>query len=259
VSPPPPRRGGRRGHRASSRYVAQKGSLVAPERLRFDISHPKPIEAEELARVEEVLARPSSAASRPIDTTRTSSPYFSPNSARAPDAMKGSLVAPERLRFDISHPKPIEAEELARVEEIANRTAHGRPTRWRRRPPSASSPPARSGAAPGWRSPRPGSRTPLGDPLQPLGHPPAARGPAPGARRPCRPEGRWRRRPPSASSPPARSGAAPGWRSPRPGPAPRPRGLTHPRPAGRAEGRSRTPLGDPLQPLGHPPAARRGP
>ncbi len=35
-------------------------------------------------------------------------------------AQKGSLVAPERLRFDISHPKPIEAEELARVEEIAN-------------------------------------------------------------------------------------------------------------------------------------------
>ncbi len=35
-------------------------------------------------------------------------------------AQKGSLVAPERLRFDISHPKPIEEEELRRVEEIAN-------------------------------------------------------------------------------------------------------------------------------------------
>ncbi|UMY18297.1 alanine--tRNA ligase [Methylobacterium organophilum] len=35
-------------------------------------------------------------------------------------AQKGSLVAPERLRFDISHPKPIEPAELARVEEIAN-------------------------------------------------------------------------------------------------------------------------------------------
>ncbi len=35
-------------------------------------------------------------------------------------AQKGSLVSPERLRFDISHPKPIEAEELARVEDIAN-------------------------------------------------------------------------------------------------------------------------------------------
>ena len=35
-------------------------------------------------------------------------------------AQKGSLVTPERLRFDISHPKPIEAEEVARVEDIAN-------------------------------------------------------------------------------------------------------------------------------------------
>jgi len=39
-------------------HVAQKGSLVAPERLRFDISHPKPVEAGELAWVEtEVNAR----------------------------------------------------------------------------------------------------------------------------------------------------------------------------------------------------------
>nr|CAD6414491.1 alanine--tRNA ligase [Rhizobium sp. Q54] len=35
-------------------------------------------------------------------------------------AQKGSLVAPERLRFDISHPKPMNAEEVRRVEEIAN-------------------------------------------------------------------------------------------------------------------------------------------
>src|SRR5271165_1866824 len=36
-------------------------------------------------------------------------------------AQKGSLVSPERLRFDIAHPKPISAEELAAVEDIANR------------------------------------------------------------------------------------------------------------------------------------------
>ncbi|SHF26998.1 alanyl-tRNA synthetase [Kaistia soli DSM 19436] len=35
-------------------------------------------------------------------------------------AQKGSLVAPDRLRFDFSHPKPIDAAELAAVEDIAN-------------------------------------------------------------------------------------------------------------------------------------------
>ncbi|MSO68081.1 MAG: alanine--tRNA ligase [Pseudolabrys sp.] len=35
-------------------------------------------------------------------------------------AQKGSLVAPDRLRFDFSHPKPMTAGELEKVEDIAN-------------------------------------------------------------------------------------------------------------------------------------------
>src|SRR5262245_195125 len=35
-------------------------------------------------------------------------------------AQKGSLVAPDRLRFDFSHPKPMDDAEIAKVEDLAN-------------------------------------------------------------------------------------------------------------------------------------------
>ncbi|MBY0532745.1 MAG: alanine--tRNA ligase [Xanthobacteraceae bacterium] len=35
-------------------------------------------------------------------------------------AQKGSLVAPDRLRFDFSHPKPVTPEEMAKIEDMAN-------------------------------------------------------------------------------------------------------------------------------------------
>ncbi|WP_036288786.1 alanine--tRNA ligase [Methylocystis sp. ATCC 49242] len=48
-------------------HVAQKGSLVAPERLRFDFTHPKPLTEEELARVE-ALANEIVQDNAPVDT-----------------------------------------------------------------------------------------------------------------------------------------------------------------------------------------------
>jgi alanyl-tRNA synthetase len=42
-------------HRVLGEHVQQKGSLVAPDRLRFDFSHPKPVTPDELARAEQMV------------------------------------------------------------------------------------------------------------------------------------------------------------------------------------------------------------
>jgi alanyl-tRNA synthetase len=48
-------------------HVAQKGSLVAPDRLRFDFSHPKPMTREEIGEVER-LANEIVAQNAPVET-----------------------------------------------------------------------------------------------------------------------------------------------------------------------------------------------
>jgi len=48
---------------------------------------------------------------------------------------RGSLVAPDRLRFDFSHPKPLTPSEIAAVEELVNREiARATPVSWIERP-----------------------------------------------------------------------------------------------------------------------------
>ena len=43
--------------RVLGEHVTQKGSMVAPERLRFDFSHPKPMTPDEISKVEEIVNR----------------------------------------------------------------------------------------------------------------------------------------------------------------------------------------------------------
>ncbi len=55
-------------------HVSQKGSLVSPERLRFDFSHPKPVTHDELERIEQMVnavIRQNSDTSTRVDADRS--------------------------------------------------------------------------------------------------------------------------------------------------------------------------------------------
>ncbi len=67
--------------RALGTHVSQKGSLVAPDKLRFDISHPKALSAEEIRAVEDDV-NAHVRANLPVDTT-----LMTPDDAIAAGAM----------------------------------------------------------------------------------------------------------------------------------------------------------------------------
>ena len=83
------------------------------------------------ARVEQGTLKPGTALSLEVDHARRSSIRANHSATHLLHealrqvlgdhiAQRGSLVAPDRLRFDFVHPKPITPDELSRIEDIAN-------------------------------------------------------------------------------------------------------------------------------------------
>ncbi|MFP4003396.1 MAG: alanine--tRNA ligase [Alphaproteobacteria bacterium] len=67
--------------RTLGEHVTQKGSLVAPDRLRFDISHPKPLTAGEIEQVEAEVNR------RIRENTETCTRFMTPDEAMEAGAL----------------------------------------------------------------------------------------------------------------------------------------------------------------------------
>ena len=91
-------------------HVSQKGSLVTPDRLRFDFSHPKPVTPEELERIEaqvnEVIRQNSDTATRLMPTDQAI--------AAGAEALFGEKYGDEvrvlTMGEDLENPKPYSVE-----------------------------------------------------------------------------------------------------------------------------------------------------
>jgi alanyl-tRNA synthetase len=91
-------------------HVSQKGSLVSPDRLRFDFSHPKPVTPDELERIEaqvnEIIRQNSDTATRLMPTDQAI--------AAGAEALFGEKYGDEvrvlTMGEDLENPKPYSVE-----------------------------------------------------------------------------------------------------------------------------------------------------
>jgi len=117
----------------SGGQVGDSGTLVA-DGVRFKVTDTQKYAGDVFAHVgtvEEGALKPGAALALEVDSRRRgairknhSATHLLHEALRQVlgdhVAQKGSLVAPDRLRFDFSHPKPMTGEEIERVEDIAN-------------------------------------------------------------------------------------------------------------------------------------------
>ncbi|GAB0119558.1 alanine--tRNA ligase [Acidisoma sp. 7E03] len=118
----------------SGGQVGDQGQILGPDGLVITVTDTQKKLGDlfvHYGRVESGLARPGLAVRAEVDHTRRSAIRAHHSATHLlHEAMrrhlgthvtqKGSLNAPERLRFDVSHPKPVTAEELAAIEAEVN-------------------------------------------------------------------------------------------------------------------------------------------